>query len=98
MKIIRVRLTQLTGRLEYEGPFWEERLVRPIDVYPERKAEGADLTPRLDDGAYRVEAAFVTVETDDGVSGIGGPITLDQAHIIGRQLAPLVIGEDPRAT
>jgi L-rhamnonate dehydratase len=91
-------LTQLTGRLEHDEPFWEERLVRPIDVYAEYKAEGAHYTPRFDDGAYRVEAAFVAVETDEGVGGIGGPITLDQAHIIGQQLAPLVVGEDPRAT
>src|SRR5579859_765714 len=98
MKISRVRLTQLTGRLEHAEPFWEERLVRPIDVYPEHKAEGAHYTPRFDDGAYRVEAAFVAVETNEGVSGIGGPITLDQAHIIGQQLSPLIVGQDPRAT
>src|SRR5258707_702849 len=98
MKITRVRLTQLTGRLEHEGPFWEERLVRPIDVYPEHKSEGAHFTPRFPDGAYRIQAVFVTVDTDEGVSGVGGPITDDQAQIIGRQLAPLVVGEDPRAT
>ncbi|HLZ10816.1 MAG TPA: enolase C-terminal domain-like protein [Chloroflexota bacterium] len=84
--------------MEHAEPFWEERLVRPIDVYPEHKAEGAHYTPRFDDGAYRVEAAFVAVETNEGVSGIGGPITLDQAHIIGQQLAPLIVGQDPRAT
>jgi hypothetical protein len=45
MKIDRVRLTQLEGILEHPEPFWEERLVRPVDIYPEDKAEGARWTP-----------------------------------------------------
>jgi L-alanine-DL-glutamate epimerase-like enolase superfamily enzyme len=84
--------------MELAGPLWEERLIRPIDIYPEHKAEGAHYTARYPDGAYRIEAVFLTVESDDGVSGISGPITAEQAAIVGQQLAPLAIGEDPRAT
>jgi L-rhamnonate dehydratase len=98
MKIDRVRLFQLQGILEQTEELWEERLIRPIDVYPEHRAEGANNTPKIGAGKYRIEAVFVQVETDDGVSGLGGPITADQGQIIARQLTPLVIGEDPRAT
>ena len=35
MKITAVRLLRLSGTLQTEGPLWEERLVRPIDIYPE---------------------------------------------------------------
>jgi hypothetical protein len=34
MRITAVRLFCLTGTMETAGPFWEERLVRPIDIYP----------------------------------------------------------------
>ena len=35
MQITAVRLLRLTGTMHTTGPFWEERLVRPIDIYPE---------------------------------------------------------------
>ena len=41
MRITGLRLRQLTGIMEHEQPFWEERLARPIDVYPEHKARTA---------------------------------------------------------
>ncbi len=98
MKIDRIRLVQRVGILEHPDELWEERLVRPIDVYPEHKAEGANNTPKIGPGQYRIEAVFVHVETDEGVSGLGGPITFDQGQIIANQLAPIAVGEDPRAT
>ena len=35
MKITRFRVRKVTGTLSTDGPMWEERLVRPIDIYPE---------------------------------------------------------------
>jgi hypothetical protein len=35
MKIKDVKLRKLTGTMEVDGPFFEKRLVRPIDIYPE---------------------------------------------------------------
>ncbi len=98
MKITGVRLSVLEGALEHTEPFWEERLIRPIDIYPEHKLEGANWTPRTTDGRYRIEAVFVEVDTDAGVSGIGGPITVEQGTIISRQMASFAIGQDPWAT
>jgi len=99
MKITRVRLQQLEGYLEVpDGVLWEERLVRPIDVYPEHRAEGAHYTPTTPDGKYRVESVFLHVDTDEGVSGFSGPITAEQAFVVERGLKPILIGEDPRAT
>ncbi len=97
MRITNVRLTQLTGYLSHEGPFWEERLARPIDIYPEHHAEPPDWTPTEPDGRLRIISAFVEVETYEGVTGLGGPLSLEQAAVIGREFRPLVIGEDPRA-
>jgi L-alanine-DL-glutamate epimerase-like enolase superfamily enzyme len=83
--------------MEYKGEFWEERLVRPVDIYPEHKAEGPHWSEKVGDGRYRIKAYFAQIETDDGVSGVGGPMPADQAYIIGQQLTPLLLGHDPLA-
>ncbi|MDQ3413049.1 MAG: mandelate racemase/muconate lactonizing protein [Chloroflexota bacterium] len=100
MKITRVRLRELTGSFEFEGPFWEERLIRPIDVYPEFKADGPGswLPHQLPDGRYQIRTVFVQIETDEGVTGLGGPVPHHLAYIINQQLAPLLLGQDPTAT
>ena len=98
MKITDVRLFQLRGTMEFPGEFWEERLIRPIDVYPEHKSEGAAWLEKLDNGKYQMSSIFLEIVTDDGVSGIGGPITLEYAFIIDTQLKALLIGADPLAT
>ena len=78
--------------------FWEERLIRPVDVYPQFAAAGPEFLPRAGEGSYRMTSAFVHVETDDGVSGTGGPVPHDQAYLVLRVLAPLLVGQDPLAT
>ena len=98
MKITAVRLFRLEGIMEHQGEFWEERLVRPVDIYPEHKAEGATTLEKVGDNAYRITAHFVEIETDTGISGLGGPMPDDQAYLIGTQLAPLLIGHDPLAS
>jgi len=40
MKIAKIRFRKLTGTMETNGPFWEERLLRPIDIYPEYRRGG----------------------------------------------------------
>ncbi|MFN8499125.1 MAG: enolase C-terminal domain-like protein [Anaerolineae bacterium] len=98
MKITKVRLLQLEGVLEHEGEFWEERLARPIDLYPAHRANPARETVSLGEGRQAVRSIFVIVETDAGLSGMGGPINDVQALIIARQFTPLLLGQDPRAT
>lgn len=97
MKITDVRLFELRGTMEFPGDFWEERLIRPIDVYPEHKYEGPSWLERLSEGQYRMQSTFVEIVTDDGVRGIGGPITHEFAFIIDTQLKALLIGMDPLA-
>ncbi len=97
MRITHVRVFKLTGTIEHEGEFWEERLIRPVDIYPEHKAEGATWLAPLSPGKYHNTAYFVRIETDSGVYGIGGPISEDQLYFVGKQLAPLLIGHDPLA-
>jgi L-alanine-DL-glutamate epimerase-like enolase superfamily enzyme len=99
VKITELRLRQLTGTLLHEGEFWEERLVRPIDVYPEHKREydRREVLPKTDEGRYRIRAVFLEVETDEGVTGIAGPISNEIAYAVAHNFRTLLIGEDPRA-
>jgi len=98
MKITAVRIFEAQGVMEHEGEFWEERLCRPVDVYPEHKHEGPTWLEKISEGHYRIRAHFVEIEADAGISGLAGPIPLDQAFVIGYQLAPLLLGHDPLAT
>ena len=41
MKITAVRIRCVTGTMATEGPFWEKRLMRPVDFYPEHRDDPA---------------------------------------------------------
>ena len=104
MRITRVRLIELHGELDHDGELWEERVIRPIDVYPEHRhergypiASGGPGQERNARGAYPVSSIFVSVETDEGVSGLAGTIDRQTAFVIDTDVAPLVVGEDPLA-
>jgi len=97
MRITDIRFMQLEGVLEHEGEFWEERLVRPIDIYPEHRVQGPGYSTWISEGRYQIQAVFVEVVTDEEVTGMAGPITEDQAFIIARQLRSILIEQDPLA-
>jgi L-rhamnonate dehydratase len=97
VKITAVRCTAYTGTMEHPGPFWYDRVLRPVDVYAPFAAENLPPLSRIGDRSYRMRSIFVHIETDDGQSGTGGPITDEQASIISRTLGPLLIGRDPLA-
>ncbi len=98
MKITAVRLFEVVGEMAFPGEFWEERLIRPHDIYPEHKNEGPGWLAKIEEGRYRMRALFCEIETDEGLSGLGGPTTRDQAFVIQHQLAPLLVDHDPLAT
>jgi L-alanine-DL-glutamate epimerase-like enolase superfamily enzyme len=97
VRITDVRLRHVSGRLPFDGVFWEERLIRPVDLYPGYRAQGPEVLPKLDDGTYRIETFFVEIESDEGAIGIGGPIPREQAFIIDQDLRPHLQGADPLA-
>lgn len=97
MHIADIRLRHVSGRMPFDGTFWEERLIRPIDVYPEYDRWGPEVLPRLDNRTYRIETFFVELESNEGVVGTGGPISRDQAFLIDSELRPYLSGADPLA-
>ncbi len=98
MRITAVRLSRLTGTMETKGPFWEERLVRPIDIYPAyRIRNDFEGGTQLDPTHYRMEQHFLRIETDDGPHGIAGPLPDMVALYVARRLRPLLLHQDPIA-
>ncbi len=100
MKIRSLRVRRLTGTLSTDGPMWEDRLVRPIDVYPEHRRDpwrtaGGE---QIDDRHFRTTQEFLEISTDEGISGIAGPLWPDPARLVLTQLAHLLLGQDPHAT
>lgn len=96
MKVDNIRVRELVGTLEHDGPFWEERLCRPVDVYPAHREAAREL-PVVAEGRYRMRSAFCEVRTDDGFTGLAGPISREVGRIILSEFEDLLLGEDPRA-
>ena len=87
MKITAVRLRKLRGTMPTSGSFWEERLVRPIDIYPEYRVRQDYEGGQQGEGGFAIETYFVQIETDEGVIGIAGPVPETVAFFVGRRYA-----------
>jgi len=99
MKITAVRARRVTGTMEYEGEFREDRQVRPIDLLANMVTVvgGGQLTPKLGEGRYRMEAIFLEIETDEGLTGRAGSIQAEAARLA-LGFEALLVGHDPFAT
>lgn len=101
MKITEITFEELTGVWQPPFPLFEERLIRPIDVYPEHQSEGLGggrRFKRLSDGSTEITSVFLSVSTDEGITGIAGPAELGEAFFVQHHMADILIGEDPLAT
>jgi L-rhamnonate dehydratase len=99
MKITNIRLRQLTGTMEVDGPFMEERLAMPLDVYEEFRVQGPPAAgTQVDDSHYQLNQIFVQIDTDEGVSGIAGPTQPGGTAFHVWQMRDFLIGRDPLAT
>src|SRR5580693_3324576 len=98
MKITAVRLRRVSGTMPTDGPLWEDRLVQPIDIYPDYRSRFEPQGGKqIDPNRFAITSIFVQIETDDGVVGIGGPMPDAVASIIAGQLRPILLGKDPVA-
>jgi L-alanine-DL-glutamate epimerase-like enolase superfamily enzyme len=103
LKITNVRLRELTGTITHpEGPFWEERLIRPVDIYPEyhaqtgRTANWQPVVPGETESTIKL--IFIELDTDEGVTGVGGPVSHDVATLLHIGYRDFLVGHDPIAS
>lgn len=93
MKISDIVLNRVHGH--YIGPTFPagDRQARALDIYPEfNTVTGAG----LQSGAP-LHALYVEIQSDEGISGIFGPIEEWQAFHVQRTLRPYLLGRDPLA-
>ncbi|MCC6177518.1 MAG: mandelate racemase/muconate lactonizing protein [Chloroflexi bacterium] len=91
MKIDAVRAFQVTGPADL--PEIEARTSRMLDVYPEYFKEGPE--PRAP-GAPLTQT-YIEIGTDEGVTGLFGPLFEETAILVLKKLRPWLLGQDPLA-
>ena len=100
MNVTNVKVIVLKGEREYEGQYYEDRLVKPTDMYEEFRVAGQGLDDNLphalSPGRIAVTSRFVVVETDSGLSGMFGPIALEPAMIC-LNMGKMLRGQDALA-
>jgi len=96
MKITDVALVQVAGEFPGAEPRAEERIVNPLDIYPEFRAatQGSAEAPT---GTVRHTDVFLEVRTDEGVTGLFGPVDGPHAAILRREMRAFLLGRDPLA-
>jgi L-alanine-DL-glutamate epimerase-like enolase superfamily enzyme len=96
VKIKDVSLFRVGGRQSRPAFPAGDRQAQQLDVYPEfNQRSAADDQSNVE---RQVHAIYVAIHTDEGVSGLFGPIEDDQAYVISKWLRPFLIGRDPLAT
>jgi len=93
MKITEIRHFKLRSGPVVEKGFWEERLVRPLDIYERFRNEG----PTHVGETPVFEQTFLEIVADDGTKGLFGPISTKIVTTVEKELQPLLLGEDPFA-
>jgi L-alanine-DL-glutamate epimerase-like enolase superfamily enzyme len=98
MKITAVHLVLVKGQIDRAISHSEERQVGALDLFPEFRARAVKppMAQELE-GKKPVEGIYVQLDTDEGISGIFGPIIETQAFLIDTQLRRYLIGQDPIA-
>ncbi len=91
MKITKVDLTCVSGPWERPDFPLGDRQVQALDIYPEFNVD------RGRGSSDRLQAIYVEIGTDEGVSGLFGPIESTQAFMIATSLRPYLLGRDPLA-
>ena len=97
MKITKLVIRNLSGHFESDGEFWEERLVRPIDIYPEYANEKHENWSLQKNNNVSTNSIFVEIHTDENIYGTAGPIDSLQADVIEKSLSKILIDKDPLA-
>lgn len=94
MKIIDLIFYRVHGK--YSGPAFPSgnRQAKQLDIYTEFNTE-SEMGPNV--GAP-ISALYLEIQTDEGISGIYGPIQEWQAFHVGHSLRSHLLGRDPLAT
>ena len=94
MEIRDVTVFRVSGKWSGQDFPAGSRQSKPLDIYQEFNESGGGGGGRRE----RISALYLEILTDDGASGLFGPIQETQAFVILKQLRSFLIGRDPLAT
>ncbi|MGI6375460.1 MAG: enolase C-terminal domain-like protein [Anaerolineae bacterium] len=98
MQITGFRFRRYSAEWDYHGALAEGRVLRPEDIYPDLAAAPPAWPVRREEGPpYQVAGLYLYIDTDEGLSGLFGPVSAEEARIITGTLAPVLLGENPHA-
>jgi len=100
MDITKISLISYKGKMKLEGLMWEDRLASPLDIYPQYE-DSIETVPdfvQSKNGILDLDHIYLHIHTDDGFTGVSGPISKSVAFIISHHLKPIIIGKDAFAT
>lgn len=95
MKIADVRCFKVAGPAP--ASHIEERQVGMLDIYADYAARTVARRAPETGQTGRLEVAYVEVESDEGLTGLFGPIFAETAVLILSKLRPHLLGQDPLA-
>jgi len=95
MRIADVKIIRLSGSVDRKWSVSEERVARPLDIYPEFRDNSPNGKIGDADGTVAIHAMYVEIVTDEGFSGFYGPLLGPQAYVIHSQLRQFLVGRDP---
>ncbi len=103
MKISNLKIRQIESDVDKSEAFYEDSLVvGPTDIYPHFKRPKGKISVvpyPIENDRYRMTQNFLQIDTDEGVSGVVGPIAnIAPAFYLVKQLKPILINQDPFAT
>ncbi len=98
MRISNIRLTKVQGEMPCNLSRSVERQVGALDLFPEYRARAYRASdPEGAGGTRPISGIYVHVDTDEGITGLFGPIMEAQGFLIATGLRPHLLGQDPIA-
>jgi L-alanine-DL-glutamate epimerase-like enolase superfamily enzyme len=97
MKITDIRFFQVSGLVDEKQPTEEEGQVWALNIYPEYRYREISYAGPVDrDHPRRFESLYMSIDTDEGISGLTG-VGEAQARTIHGSMRQYLIGADPIA-
>ena len=97
MKITDLVLLEVTGSFPVEEVRSEERIVNPLDAYPEFGRVPWRASSHQPGDLLEHRDVYLEVRTDEGITGLFGPVDGPHVTILRDELRGFVVGRDPLA-
>ena len=96
-KIRAIEFWRLEGSREAMRGLHRQHQVQPLHIYEEHRPKPYRDEPQPSKERATVAALYLKILTDADLEGLYGPIDVEAAIVVDRQLKPFLLGKDPLA-